>query len=262
MLKGDNLVSIRDLSIACGGQNPTMILDRVSLEIPHESIIALVGGSGSGKTTLGMTMLRLLPDAFRITGGNILFGGQDLATADENKMRGIRGKEIGMVFQEPMYAFNPVFTIGHQIAEVLEVHTDLDTLRRKARLLELLSLAGVDDPQRIAAAYPHQLSGGLRQRAMIAQAVAAGPQLLIADEPTSNLDVTIQARIIELFRRLRSELKLSILLITHDLGMITHAADYVAVMTGGKIVEAGPTPLIISQPQQDYTRRLMKASLV
>ena len=166
-----------------------------------------------------------------------------------------------MVFQEPVNAFNPVFSIGYQIDEVLQVHTGLKRMQRQKRILELLDLVGLPDPKRTVKDYPHQLSGGMRQRAMIACAIAGDPKLIIADEPTSNLDVTLQARIIELFKKLKNELKLSILLITHDLGMVAHMADHVAVMTQGKIVECGTTSEVLSNPKHVYTQELMEALL-
>jgi ABC-type dipeptide/oligopeptide/nickel transport system ATPase component len=167
-----------------------------------------------------------------------------------------------MVFQEPLIAFNPVFTIGYQIEEVLQVHTPLNRLQRQKRILELLDRVGLPEPKQTAMNYPHQLSGGMRQRAMIAQAIAAGPKLIIADEPTSNLDVTLQANIIELFRKLKDELKLSILLITHDLGMVAHMADQVVVMTQGRVVEEGATKDVLNNPAHAYTKELMEALLM
>ncbi|MCK5015234.1 MAG: ABC transporter ATP-binding protein [Candidatus Omnitrophica bacterium] len=236
-----------------------ILLDSVNLEIPELSITALVGGSGSGKTTTGLAILRLLPLALSIESGKIFFNDEDLLKASKERIRKVRGGEISMVFQEPLNAFNPVFSIGYQIGEVLQVHTSLDRAQRQRRILELLDLVGLPYPKRMAKDYPHQLSGGMRQRAMIAQAIAGDPKLIIADEPTSNLDVTLQARIIELFKKLRSELKLSILLITHDLGMVEHMADHVAVMTQGKIVESGVTSDVLSNPKHQYTRELMEA---
>lgn len=174
-------------------------------------------------------------------------------------MQKIRGKDIAMVFQEPLYAFNPVFTIGYQIEEVLMVHTRLNARERQQRILELLSWVGMADPKRIAQQYPHQLSGGMRQRGMIAQALAGEPQLIIADEPTSNLDVSLQARIIDLFQKIKREMKLSILLITHDLGMVGHLADEVMVMHQGKIIERGKTAAVLQMPQKEYTKTLLSA---
>ncbi len=236
-----------------------ILLDHINLEIPELSITALVGGSGSGKTTTGLALLRLLPLALSIKSGKIFFNDQDLLAASNDQMRAIRGGEISMIFQEPLYAFNPVFSIGYQIDEVLQFHTDLNRMQRQKRVLELLDLVGLPDPKRIAKDYPHQLSGGMRQRAMIAQSIAGDPKLIIADEPTSNLDVTLQARIIELLKKLKDELKLSILLITHDLGMVEHMADQIAVMTKGKIVENGTTHEVLSDPKHRYTQELMEA---
>ena len=250
-----NLLVVENLTVTAAGKN---VVNAASLEIPFLSVTALVGGSGSGKTTTGLAILRLLPLGLAVRDGRILFAGKDVLNLTAEQMRLLRGKEIGMVFQEPLYAFNPVFSIGEQIDEVLRVHTSLNRHQRHARILELLDLVGLPDPQRTAGNYPHQLSGGMRQRAMIAQAIAAGPKLIIADEPTSNLDVTLQARIMELFRKLKDELQLSILLITHDLGMVAHVADRVAVMTEGMIVEQGMTKDVLRGPQHPYTRTLME----
>jgi ABC-type dipeptide/oligopeptide/nickel transport system ATPase component len=254
------LLRIKDLTVTVGrAQRAPVLLDRVSLEMPALSITALVGSSGSGKTTTGLAMLRLLPTALNIAGGEIFFEGRDLLKVPEGQMRRVRGGGISMVFQEPLHAFNPVFTIGCQIDEVLRFHTDLNPRGRRERAVELLDLVGLPDPGGAAKNYPHQLSGGMRQRAMIAQAVAAHPRLIIADEPTSNLDVTLQARVIELFKKLNKELRLSILLITHDLGMVRHMADHVSVMTEGKVVESGATDEVLSRPRHSYTRQLMEA---
>jgi ABC-type dipeptide/oligopeptide/nickel transport system ATPase component len=233
------------------------IVDNVSLTVPSQTIFALVGGSGSGKTTTGLAVLRLLSPALQIEQGEILFENQDLLKASAEQVRQIRGRKISMVFQEPLHAFNPLFTIGYQIEEVLIYHTDMTPAKRQERVLELLDIVGIPDPRRIIISYPHQLSGGLRQRAMIAQALAGNPSLIIADEPTSNLDVTLQARIMELFRKLRNELRLSILLITHDLGVVTHLADEVAVMSQGQVVESGKTASVTTLPKHPYTRQLM-----
>lgn len=236
-----------------------VLVKDLSLDIPKETIVGLVGGSGSGKTTTGLSLLRLLPLALDIEHGSILLDDENLLEASEERMRQLRGKEISMVFQEPLNAFNPVFTIGSQIDEMLVVHTDLSQAQRQNKILDLLELVGIPDPIRIANNYPHQLSGGLRQRAMIAQAIAVDPKLIIADEPTSNLDVTLQARIMELFRKLKDELNLSVLLITHDLGMVKHLADRVAVMTKGEIVEEGEINSILESPSHMYTQKLMNA---
>ena len=259
----ESLLSLRNLTISVPDiSGEKVLVDNLNLDIPLLKIVALVGGSGSGKTTTGLSILRLLSPALRVVQGEIIFRGNDLLTYCEEKMRGIRGKEIGMVFQEPLNAFNPVFTVGYQIAEVLQTHTDFSRRKIQERVEELLKIVGIKESQRIARSYPHQLSGGLRQRAMLAQAIAAGPRLLIADEPTSNLDVTSQAHIIELFQTLKDELKISMLLITHDLGMVAHLADEVAVLLEGKVVESGSTTEILGNPKHPYTLQLMKTMLV
>jgi len=249
------LTIIRDVTVSLKSKSAKQpIVNRVSFEIPKNSIVSLVGGSGSGKTTMGLAILGLLDPALSITEGKIVYRGKDLRELSKKKMRELRGSEISMVFQEPLNAFNPVFSLGYQIDEVLRFHTKLSTKLRAVKVLDLLDTVGIPDPERIASQYPHQLSGGLRQRAMIAQAIAAEPKLIIADEPTSNLDVTLQARIIELFQELKSKLSLSILLITHDLGMVKHMADSVNVMHQGKIVEKGQTNAVLENPQHDYTK--------
>ena len=252
------MLNIRDLSVNLREDPSKFLVKGINLEIKPEQIVALVGGSGSGKTTTGLAVLKLLSPALTIANGQILFENFDITTASESQMQKIRGKNIGMVFQEPLYAFNPVFKISAQIDEVLQFQTSLNEPQRRDRVLALLSLVGVKDPRRIAESYPHQLSGGLRQRAMIAQAIAAEPKLIIADEPTSNLDVTLQARIIELFRKLRKDLKLSILLISHDLGMVSHLADEVAVMRQGEIIEYGTASQILSHPENPYTQKMVQ----
>lgn len=256
------LLHLKDITVTVGeAVGAKILVDSIDLEIPELSITALVGGSGSGKTTIGLAILRLLPPALNMQKGKIIFGGEDLIKVPQAKMRQVRGGEISMVFQEPLNAFNPVFTVGYQIDEVLQVHTPLNRPQRQKRILELLDCVGLPEPKRTAKDYSHQLSGGMRQRAMIAQAIAADPKLIIADEPTSNLDVTLQARIIELFKKLKDELKLSILLITHDLGMVGHMADTIAVMTQGRIVESGMTSEVLTNPEHGYTKELMEALL-
>lgn len=254
------LVRLENLSVTVDEANGVKtLLENITFAIPELSITALVGGSGCGKTTTGLAILQLLPLALSIKSGKIFFNNEDLRSASRERIRQIRGGEISMIFQEPLHAFNPVFSIGYQIDEVLQYHTGLSRAQRQKRILELLDLVELPDPRRMARDYPHQLSGGMCQRAMIAQAIAGDPKLIIADEPTSNLDVTLQARIIELFKKLKDELKLSILLITHDLGMVEHMADQVAVMTQGKIVESGLTKEVLSSPKHHYTQELMEA---
>jgi len=254
------LVSLKNLSISVSeNQREKVLVDEINLDIPENTTVALVGGSGSGKTTTGLSILRLLPLGLNIINGQIYLRGESLVEAKEERMQKLRGKEISMVFQEPLNAFNPVMTIGAQVDEVMLYHTSLNAKQRKERSLELLDIVGLPDPKRIFSNYPHQLSGGMRQRAMIAQSLAASPKLIIADEPTSNLDVTLQAKVMELFVKLKETLNVSILLITHDIGLVKHFTDEVAVMTKGQIVESGKTLEILNNPQHEYTKKLMEA---
>ncbi len=256
------LLQLKNLTVSVTdeGEEKNLVND-VSLSVESNRIVALVGGSGSGKTTTGLSILRLLPPALSVKKGEIIFGGKDLLGYTESAMQKLRGKEIGMVFQEPLYAFNPLFTIGYQIAEVLKTHTDLSANKIVDKVLELLQMVEISDPKRVASSYPYQLSGGMRQRAMLAQAIAASPKLIIADEPTSNLDVTLQARIMQLFRRLKDKLNLSILLITHDLGVVRHLTDEVVVLAQGKVIESGPAAQILANPKEEFTQRLVKIGL-
>ena len=255
------LLEVQNLSIETkAGQGGKPIVDNVSFVLPGGNIVALVGGSGSGKTTTGLSIMRLLSPALRIASGRIYFNGKNILALPEQEIRHYRGKQMAMVFQEPLYAFNPVFRIGVQIEEVLQFHTHLTEQQRQRRVEELLRQVEIKDPGRVAQAYPHQLSGGLRQRAMLAQAIAANPKLVIADEPTSNLDVTVQARILTLFKKLRDDLQLSILIITHDLGLVRSLADQVVVLCDGKAVEQGPAAEVLDRPQHNYTQQLLEAA--
>ncbi len=259
----DAILKINHLTVAVQEFNKeTLLVNDLNLEIPRNRITALVGSSGSGKTTTGLAILRLLPQALYMKKGAIVWEGQDLMNLSENQMRLMRGKKIGMVFQEPLNAFNPVFTIGFQIGEVLKQHTTLSGPKINDEIVRLLTTVGVDDPPRILNSYPYQLSGGLRQRAMIAQAIAASPSLIIADEPTSNLDVTLQAHIMELFRKLRDELKMTILLISHDLGMVVHLAEQVAILANGRMVESGETKSIWQHPRHPFTQQLKQKMVI
>jgi len=254
----NELLTIQNLSVTTTtGETRKSILSGVNVSVEEEDVVALVGGSGSGKTTTGLAVLRLLSPGLAISAGEIIFENKNILTHTEAEMRTIRGGKIGMVFQEPLTAFNPVFRLGEQVEEVLCVHTGLTGAQRRERIRELFRLTGLPDPRRVAESYPHQLSGGMRQRAMIAQAIAADPKLLIADEPTSSLDVTLQAKVMELFRDLRKQLKLSVLLITHDLGVVQHLADKVVVMSDGHVVETGATATVLQNPATAYTKQLM-----
>ena len=236
---------------------PVPAVNDVSFEIRAGETLGLVGESGSGKSVTALSIMRLVQPPGRIAGGRLLFKGQDLLTLDEAAMRAIRGAEISLIFQEPMTALNPVFRIGDQIAEALLVHGRADRQQAKAKAVELLRSVRIPNPESQVTAYPHQLSGGMRQRVMIAIALACQPSLVIADEPTTALDVTIQAQILELLRDMRSALNLSLLLITHDLGVVAETADRVAVMYAGRVVETGPVREILRNPQHPYTRGLL-----
>jgi ABC-type dipeptide/oligopeptide/nickel transport system ATPase component len=234
------------------------VVEDVSFSIERGQALGLVGESGSGKTLSALAVVRLLPPPARIAGGEIEFDGRDLLAATPRDLQQIRGCQIGFVFQEPAAALNPVYTIGFQLRETLAVHGIARGRAARHRAIELLALAGIGDPTRRALEYPHQLSGGLKQRAMIALAIAAEPTLLIADEPTTALDATLQAELIELLRRMRNDLKLSLLLITHDLAAVATLVDRVAVMNAGRIVEEAPTETLFRAPVHPYTRHLVE----
>ncbi|UCI07575.1 ABC transporter ATP-binding protein [Mesorhizobium sp. B1-1-8] len=255
------LLSVRDLSVAFAqGGNQSMAVDRISFDIAKGETLALVGESGSGKSVSALSVLKLLPYPIAShPSGKILFQGADLLALNENALRSVRGNKITMIFQEPMTSLNPLHTIEQQIVEVLQLHQGLRDKPARARTLELLKEVGIRDPQKRLDAYPHQLSGGQRQRVMIAMALANEPELLIADEPTTALDVTVQAQILELLAGLKSRKGMSMLFITHDLGIVRKIADRVCVMTKGRIVETGPTKDIFANPQHAYTKHLLAA---
>ncbi len=255
------LVSIRDLSVAFSqGGKETLAVDHVSFDIGKGETVALVGESGSGKSVTALSVLKLLAyPAASHPSGQILFNGVDLLAKGENELRKVRGRDITMIFQEPMTSLNPLHTIERQVGEVLKVHQGMNDAHARARTLELLQEVGIRDPEKRLGAYPHQLSGGQRQRVMIAMALANQPQLLIADEPTTALDVTVQAQILELLAKLKAERGMSMLFITHDLGIVRKIADRICVMTHGRIVETGPTAEVFAHPQHEYTRHLLAA---
>ncbi len=232
-------------------------VEDVSLTIGRAQTLGLVGESGSGKSVTALSIIRLLAPPGRVTGGRVEWKGRDLLGLSEREMREIRGRHIGFVFQEPMIALDPVYTIGRQIEETLAVHGLARGRAARRRAVALLETVRIPDPARRAQAYPHELSGGLQQRAMIALALAAEPELLIADEPTTALDATVQAEILDLLRDMRDSLKLSMLLITHDLGVVAEMADRVAVMYAGRIVEQGHVSQIFAAPAHPYTRGLL-----
>ncbi|MBZ9656189.1 ABC transporter ATP-binding protein [Phyllobacterium lublinensis] len=255
------LLSVRDLSVAfTQGGRDTLAVDRISFDIAEGETLALVGESGSGKSVSALSILKLLPyPPASHPSGQILFKGEDLLDKDETDLRRVRGNDITMIFQEPMTSLNPLHTIEDQIGEVLKLHQGMGDRAARQRTLALLEEVGIRDPEKRMSAYPHQLSGGQRQRVMIAMALANKPKLLIADEPTTALDVTVQAQILKLLADLKAAQGMSMLFITHDLGIVRKIADRVCVMTGGKIVETGPTRQIFDNPQHAYTRHLLAA---
>lgn len=232
-------------------------VDGVSFSVKSGEMVALVGESGSGKTITSLSIMRLIDKPGKIAAGRIKFNGHDLTSLSEKQMTNVRGKEIGVIFQEPMTALNPVFTIGNQIIETLVRHKKLPKKEAKQKAVELLTLVGFPRPQATIKQYPHELSGGMRQRAMIAMAISCKPKLLIADEPTTALDVTIQAQILDLLHEMKDKFQMAILLITHDLGVVSEYADHVLVMYGGQIVEEAPKEELFLRPKHPYTRGLL-----
>lgn len=255
------LLSVEDLSVAFtqGGKTTTAV-DQISFKIDRGETVALVGESGSGKSVSALSIMKLLPyPAASHPSGKVIFKGEDLLDSDEADLRRVRGDDITMIFQEPMTSLNPLHSIERQIGEILTIHKGASEDDARTRTIELMHQVGIRDPEKRLDAYPHQLSGGQRQRVMIAMALANEPELLIADEPTTALDVTVQAQILELLNKLKTERGLSMLFITHDLGIVRKFADRVCVMTKGKIVEHGPTAEIFDNPQHDYTKHLLAA---
>ena len=233
-------------------------VDGVTLSLDSGRTLGLVGESGCGKTMLALSILRLTPPGSRIA-GRILFDGRDLLTLREAEIRRLRGDAIAMIFQEPMSSLNPVFTVGNQIAEAVRAHLGLDRQAARARAIEMLRLVEIPEPEHRVDAYPHQLSGGMRQRVMIAMALSCHPRLLIADEPTTALDVTIQAQILDLLGGLQSRLGMAMILVTHDLGVVAERADEVAIMYAGRIVERAVVQAIFAHPRHPYTRGLLRS---
>jgi peptide/nickel transport system ATP-binding protein len=255
----ESLLRIEDLRVRFATQRgPVHAVSGVSLEIRADEVLAVVGESGSGKTLTGLSVLGLEPPGATVT-GHVWFRGEDLRTAPRRRLQDVRGAGIGMVFQEPMTSLNPSLTVGRQVAEVLRRHQGLSGKQAKKRAAELLALVRMPDPVRQLGAYPHQLSGGMRQRAVIAMAIACNPALLIADEPTTALDPTIQAQILALLRDLRASLRMSVLLITHNLGLVSGFADRVLVMYAGHVLEESPARSLFASPGHPYTAGLLNA---
>ena len=234
-------------------------VDGVSFAVEAGKLIGLVGESGSGKTASVLSVMRLLPESARVMGGAVLFEGRDLLKLSEPEMRAVRGAKIAMIFQEPMTSLNPVFTIGSQIGEAVRLHQHTARRETLERTIEALRLVGIADPERRVNDYPHQLSGGMRQRVMIAMALACEPKLLIADEPTTALDVTIQAQILDLIRELQVRLKLAVILVTHDLGIVAQYADDVTILYAARVMEQASSAELFRNPLNPYTRGLLES---
>ena len=232
------------------------VLDDLSLHVDQGEVLGVVGESGSGKTMTALSILRLLPRGARLS-GSVRLGGQELLDLSEAEMRQVRGAQVGMVFQEPVAALNPVFTVGAQLTAAIRAHRELARSEARTRAIELLRTVGLPDPERRLRQYPHELSGGMCQRVMIAMAIASGARLLIADEPTTALDVTIQDEIVRLIRRLALDSQIAVLFISHDLGLVARLCQRVVVMYAGQIVESGPTPELLRSPLHPYTRALL-----
>jgi peptide/nickel transport system ATP-binding protein len=256
------VLEVRDLRTVFRSEAGTAkAVDGVSLTVGRGETLALVGESGCGKSMTGLSLLRIVPKPYgHIVGGEIRLDGRDLLQLPEAAMRQVRGNELAMIFQEPMTSLNPVFTIANQIVEAIRTHRDVGKREARRQVVELLDQVGIPDAGRRLDDYPHQLSGGMRQRAMIAMAIACKPKLLIADEPTTALDVTVQAQILTLLRRLQDELAMGMILITHDLAVVAETASRVAVMYAGRIVENGTVRDVLRRPQHPYTQGLLQAT--
>ncbi|MFL0251861.1 ABC transporter ATP-binding protein [Clostridium neuense] len=259
-----DLLEVRKLKTYFNTDEGTVkAVDDVSFKIKEKETVAVVGESGCGKSITAMSIMGLVPKPIgKIEGGEIIFKGQNLLSMNNNEIRDIRGNEIALIFQEPMTSLNPVFTIGYQIGEVLILHKKMSKKKALEEAIKLLAMVKVPRPEEIVRCYPYELSGGMRQRVVIAMAIACNPKLLIADEPTTALDVTIQAQILDIMRELKEKMSTSILLITHDLGVVAEMADYVVVMYSGKIVEKAPVIELYENPKHPYTIGLLKSKPV
>ena len=257
----DILLEVKDLSVAFRqGGKANLAVDKVSFSLKKGETLALVGESGSGKSVSALSILKLLPyPAATHPSGSVMFKGKELLSANERELRAVRGNDITMIFQEPMTSLNPLHSVERQIGEILELHQNMKGAAARERIISLLTKVGIRDPETRLQDYPHQLSGGQRQRIMIAMALANNPDLLIADEPTTALDVTVQAQILKLLKELQAEYGMALLLITHDLGIVRHMADHVCVMQKGHVVEAGDAKTVFANPQHTYTKMLLSA---
>ncbi|HXQ24037.1 MAG TPA: ABC transporter ATP-binding protein [Candidatus Acidoferrales bacterium] len=254
------LLDVRDLRTSFfTPQGEARAVDGVSFSVDSGRTLGLVGESGCGKTMTALSILRLVPPSGRIVGGEIIFDGRNVLTLSDPDMRRIRGNAIAMIFQEPMSSLNPVFTVGNQIAEAVRLHQGLSRRAARDKAIEMLKLVEISEAERRVDEYPHQLSGGMRQRVMIAMALSCHPRLLIADEPTTALDVTIQAQILDLLAGLQQRLGMALILVTHDLGVVAERANEVAIMYAGRIVERAPVEAIFAHPRHPYTRGLLRS---
>ena len=259
----ENILSVQNLHTSFHtDKGEVKAVNGVTFNLEKGKILGIVGESGSGKSVTAYSIMRILEKNGRITEGKILYKGQDIAEFSEKQMREFRGKCCSIIFQDPMTSLNPVFTVGNQLREAIELHTDRKGKEAEARAIEMLTLVGVNEPEKRVKQYPYELSGGMRQRVMIAMALACSPRLIIADEPTTALDVTIQAQILDLLRNLKDKINSSIMFITHDLGVIAEMADYVVVMYAGRIVEQGTAQEIFAHPAHPYTIGLMASKPV
>ena len=256
----EHLLSVQDLHTSFFTDSGEVhAVNGVSFNLDPGEVLGIVGESGSGKSVTAYSIMQILADTGRITSGHILYKGQDLTTWDARQMSGFRGKCCSIVFQDPMTSLNPVFTIGNQLREAIELHTDRKGKASLARAIEMLELVGINEPQKRVKQYPHELSGGMRQRVMIAIALACEPDILIADEPTTALDVTIQAQILELMQSLQKKMGMAVILVTHDLGVIADMCDNIIVMYGGHICERGTADEIFYNPRHEYTKGLLRS---
>ena len=256
----EHLLSVQDLHTSFFTDSGEVhAVNGVSFNLDPGEVLGIVGESGSGKSVTAYSIMQILADTGRITSGHILYKGQDLTTWDARQMSGFRGKCCSIVFQDPMTSLNPVFTIGNQLREAIELHTDRKGKASLACAIEMLELVGINEPQKRVKQYPHELSGGMRQRVMIAMALACEPDILIADEPTTALDVTIQAQILELMQSLQKKMGMAVILVTHDLGVIADMCDNIIVMYGGHICERGTADEIFYNPRHEYTKGLLRS---
>jgi oligopeptide/dipeptide ABC transporter ATP-binding protein len=254
------LLEVRDLKTSFpGGDGPITVVDEVSFDLDRGEVLAIVGESGSGKSMTALSILRLVPKPGRVVAGRVQLGDASLLDLPVTSMRRVRGGRIGMIFQEPMTSLNPVVRVGQQVIEAIRLHEEVSPVQARDRARALFVEVGIPDPDARLDAYPHQLSGGLKQRVMIAMALSTQPEMLIADEPTTALDVTVQAQILDLLRRLQRDRGMAILLITHDLGIVNELADRVAVMYAGRVVEVAERAALLSDPHHPYTRGLLRS---